>query len=149
MQEKIDGLFLHSVPALAFTVGHIQMEAKWLAFSSERWSEVVSHWFLSFSSLIFGTLVYFFPLSVWNSIVALCLTAFLHLHSHPLSLLECYTIYFSLSNPNSYISICLKINLNKIYVFGISYRIRRLKTLSLLVSDGQNNDSLLLIVLVF
>ena len=43
------------------------------------------------------------------------------------------------------ISICLKINLNKIYVFGISYRIRSLKKhFPLLVSDVQNNDSHLL-----
>ena len=48
------------------------------------------------------------------------------------------------------ISICLKINLNKIYVFGISYRIRSLKKhFPLLVSDVQNNDSHLLCLFGF
>ena len=119
-------LFALSVPAGIYRL----VTSTWKpsdAFSSDRWSEVVSL-ILVFVNCYFLRLVYFFLLSVWNSIVAVCLTAFLHFaFSSPIFIRMLHDIYMSAWVPTPIISICLKINLNKIYVFGISYRIRKLK----------------------
>lgn len=68
---------LHSRFLLAFTIGHIQMEAKRHFLLRPLIRSCLTGSCLC-DLLFSGTLVYFFLLSIWNSIVAVCLTAFLH-----------------------------------------------------------------------